>query len=35
MKDWLSELLENQLEVTYVPSEDMYDFIVKEENKEC
>ncbi|MBQ6559967.1 MAG: Nif3-like dinuclear metal center hexameric protein [Erysipelotrichaceae bacterium] len=29
MKDWLSELLKNELEVTYVPSEDMYDFIVK------
>ncbi|MBR4461991.1 MAG: Nif3-like dinuclear metal center hexameric protein [Erysipelotrichaceae bacterium] len=29
MRDWLSGLLENQLEVTYVPSEDMYDFIVK------
>ena len=31
MKDWLSELLEDQIKVTYVPSEDMYGFIVKGE----
>ena len=29
MKDWLSELLENKLEVTYVPSGDMYDFVIR------
>lgn len=29
MKDWLSELLENKLPVTYVPSGDMYNFILK------
>lgn len=26
-KDWLDELLENKIEVTYVPSGDMYNFI--------
>ena len=29
MKDWLSELVDHQIETTYVPSEDMYDFIIK------
>lgn len=27
MKDWLSELVENKVEVTYVPSGDMYRFV--------
>ena len=35
MKDWLSGLLEEKVDVTYVPSEDMYDFIVKGGKKEC
>ena len=30
MKDWLSELVENKVAVTYVPSGDMYRFVVKE-----
>ncbi|MBR2746650.1 MAG: Nif3-like dinuclear metal center hexameric protein [Erysipelotrichaceae bacterium] len=30
MKDWLSELVGNELPVTYVPSGDMYNFILKE-----
>jgi putative NIF3 family GTP cyclohydrolase 1 type 2 len=29
MKDWLTGLVEEKVNVTYVPSEDMYDFIVK------
>ena len=29
-QDWLSELLGDSLPVTYVPSEDMYSFYVKE-----
>ena len=29
MKDWLSELVDKDLPVTYVPSGDMYNFIVK------
>ena len=29
MKDWLSELVENKVEVTYVPSGDMYGFVTK------
>ena len=29
MKDWLSELVDEDLPVTYVPSGDMYNFIVK------
>ncbi|MDD6679111.1 MAG: Nif3-like dinuclear metal center hexameric protein [Firmicutes bacterium] len=29
-KDWISELVENQVPVTYVPSEDMYRFVVAE-----
>ena len=31
MKDWLSELLQNKIEVTYVPSGDMYRYINKGE----
>lgn len=31
MKDWLSELLENKPEVTYVPSRDMYHYVKKGE----
>ena len=31
MKDWLSELVENKVNVEYVPSEDMYRFIRKGE----
>lgn len=31
MKDWLSELVGNETKVTYVPSEDMYRFVLKEE----
>jgi len=30
-KEWLDELLEGQVDITYVPSEDMYSFIVKED----
>ena len=30
-KEWLDELLEGQVDVTYVPSEDMYSFLVKED----
>ncbi|MBQ3384455.1 MAG: Nif3-like dinuclear metal center hexameric protein [Erysipelotrichaceae bacterium] len=30
MKDWLSELVANKVPVTYVPSGDMYNFILKE-----
>ena len=29
MKDWLEELIDHELPVTYVPSEDMYGYIVK------
>ena len=29
MKDWLSELVENKVEVTYVPSGDMYRFVTR------
>ena len=29
MKDWLSELIENKIEVTYVPSGDIYRFVTK------
>ncbi len=29
MKDWLSELVDNKVEVTYVPSGDMYGFVTK------
>ena len=35
MKDWLSELVKDELDVTYVPSEDMYDFIVRGGKREC
>ena len=31
MKDWLDELIENKVNVTYVPSGDMYRYVVKGE----
>lgn len=31
VEEWLSELLENKIKVTYVPSEDMYDYFKKGE----
>lgn len=31
MKDWLSELIENRVDVTYVPSGDMYRFVTRGE----
>ena len=31
MKDWLPGLLNNEVEVTYVPSEDMYGYVLKED----
>ena len=34
MKDWLPGLLNNEVKVTYVPSEDMYSYVLKEE-KPC
>ena len=34
MKDWLPGLLNNEVEVTYVPSEDMYGYVLEEE-KTC
>ena len=34
MKDWLPGLLEDKVKVTYVPSEDMYSYVLKEE-KPC
>ncbi len=35
MKDWLSELLEDELTVTYVPSEDLYQYRLKGGNRSC
>ncbi|MCR4856106.1 MAG: Nif3-like dinuclear metal center hexameric protein [Erysipelotrichaceae bacterium] len=34
-KDWLSELLDKEMKVTYVPSEDMYQYYVKGGNGSC
>lgn len=33
MKDWLDELLDGQVSISYVPSGDMYRYIVKEEEQ--